>query len=109
MDSKSHKLLQELNIALDKRALELNEEREILAKALQDYSAGMVLEKALNEVCIELTALEDQDAALYRQIIQETGKLCQLEEMVRHMLCHYLGSLTLLDSGRMQFSEDQWA
>ena len=56
-------------------------------------------EQALNEVCTELAALEVQDAALYQQIIQETGKLCQLEEKVRHMLCHYLGSLTLPNSG----------
>lgn len=83
LDSKSHKRLQELNLALDKRATELDDERIILGTALQDYSQGMALEQALYGVCAELTALEVHDVALRQRITQETEKLCQLEEKVR--------------------------
>jgi hypothetical protein len=82
LDSKSYKRLQELNHALDRQATELDNERVILANALQDYSGGMALEQALHEVCTELGMLEAQDAALRQQAVQETEKLCQLEEKV---------------------------
>lgn len=85
LDSKSHKRLQELNLALDKRATELDDERIILGTALQDFSQGMALEQALYEVCAELTALEVHDVALRQRITQETEKLCQLEEKVRQI------------------------
>ena len=88
LDSKSYKQLQELNLALDKQAAELDSERVTLAKTLQDYSGGKILEQALLEVHMELAALEAQDFALRQQIIRETEKLCQLEEKVGNIL-HY--------------------
>ena len=95
LDSKSHKRLQELNLALDKRATELDDERVILSAALQAYSKGMVLEQALYEVCTELAALEVHDVALRQRIAQETEKLCQLEEKVRQMSGYYPKQLGL--------------
>ncbi|KAF9790745.1 hypothetical protein BJ322DRAFT_1104393 [Thelephora terrestris] len=83
LDSKSHKRLQELNLALDKCAVELDDERTILGNALQDYSAGMALEQALHEACAELATLETQDVALRQQVTREIEKLCQLEEKHR--------------------------
>ena len=83
MNSKSLKLLQELNLNLDKQATELDDKRAILAKSLQDYSGGMLLEQALHEVCAELEALETQDIALRQQVTQEMEKLSELEEKVR--------------------------
>ena len=99
LDSDSHKLHQELNLALDKRATELDGERDILAKALQDYSEGMILEQALHQVCTELGALEDQDVALCQEIIQETDKLSQLEEKVRQTLRYCLEPLGSSNTG----------
>ena len=90
LDSKSHKRLQELNLALDKLATELDDERTILGDTLQDYSGGMVLERALYEVCTELAALEAQDVVLRQRIEQETEKLCQLEGKVRQISGCYL-------------------
>ena len=83
MDSKSHKLLQQLNLNLDKAAAESDDERAILAKSLHDYSGGMLLELALHEVCAELEALESQDIAMHQQVTQEMEKLGKLEEKVR--------------------------
>lgn len=82
LDSKSYKRLQELNLILDERAAALDEERDILAKALRDYSAGMILEQALRELGAELTALDVQNGALHQQIIQETQRLSELEQKV---------------------------
>jgi hypothetical protein len=83
LDSKSHKRLQELNLVLDQRAAALDDERATLANVLQDYSAGMVLERALHELCAELAVLEAQDVALRQQVTQETQKLSRLEQKVR--------------------------
>ena len=95
MGSKSFKCLQELNLALDRRATELDNERAVLAEALQDYSKGMVLEQALHEVCIELAELEAQDVVLRQQVTQEIKELWQLEEKVRATLLHHFELLGL--------------
>lgn len=80
LNSKSCHRLQVLNFELNKRAIDLDDERAILADALQDYTGGMILEQALHEVCTDLAALEAQDVALHQQIVQETEKLGQLEK-----------------------------
>ena len=101
MDSKSYKRLQELNLALDKRAMVLDNERTILAEALQGLSAGMALERALHELCAELATLEAQDVALSQQIIQETKKLNRLEQKVGQISGFRLELLTLSDVDRV--------
>ena len=83
LDSKSYKRLQELNLALNKQAILLDDERTILAATLQDYLAGATLEQVLRELCTELTELEAQDVALHQQITYEFQKLDQLEQKVR--------------------------
>jgi len=60
----------------------LDDERAILATALQDYSAGMTLEQTLCELCTELAALEAQDVTLRQQIAQEIQKVNLLEQKV---------------------------
>lgn len=104
LDSKSYKRLQELNLVLDKQALALDNERATLAKALQDYSAGMILERALHELCTELTELEAQDVTLRQQIIQETQKLNQLEQKVGQTSHCCFGLLILPDADRTHLS-----
>ena len=68
---------------LDEQAKKLDGERGVLAMALQDYSEGMIFGQALHKLSTELTALEDQDAALYQQIMEEIEKLSELDRKVR--------------------------
>lgn len=82
LDSKSRKRLQELNLALDKRVAELDDERATLAKTLQNYSKGIDLENTLHAIRMELAALEAQDTIFRQQLARETEKLDQLERKV---------------------------
>ena len=100
LDSKSYKRLQELNVVLDKTATTLDNERTTLAKALKEYSAGMILERTLHELCTELTELEAQDVTLHQQIVQETQKLNQLEQKVGQISGHRFELLILPNADR---------
>jgi len=94
LDSKSHKCLQELNLALNKQAMLLDNKQTILVAILQDYLAGATLEQVLRGFCTELTELEVQDVTLHQQIAHETQKLDQLEQKVQdyNVLNTYLTS-----------------
>jgi hypothetical protein len=100
MDSKSHKRLQELNVALDEQATALDDERAVLATTLREYMAGMALEQALHELCTELTMLEAQDVTLHQQITQEIQNLSLVEQKVERILGCSCEILTLTDTDR---------
>ena len=79
----------------------LDDQRTILAEALQGLSAGMVLEQALHELCEELATLESQDAVLSQQIIQETKTLNRLEQKVGQISGCRLDLFILSDTDRV--------
>ena len=101
LDSKSYKHLQELNLVLNKTATTLDDERTTLAKALKEYSVGMILERTLRELCTELTELEAQYVTLHQQIVQETQKLNQLEQKVGQISGHRFELLILPNADRV--------
>jgi hypothetical protein len=107
LDSKSHKRLQELNLALDKQATVLDDERTILATILRDYLAGMALEQALHELCAELTVLEAQDVMLRQQITQEMKNLSLVEQKVGKIQSRFYEVLILRQIARVSGSDDR--
>lgn len=71
-----------MNGALDKKSAELDDERAALSKALEDYSAGMLLEQTIRGINVELAQLQAADVGLHKDIVAEVRKLEQLEKEV---------------------------